>query len=75
MSALMRHNGIPMVFQPAPSFTFFDPPEIHVEIEEDSAYEQWRQWRYDHISVEFQESTWKLAGVMWAAKRPWWVSL
>ena len=72
MSALMRHNGLPMVFQPAPSFDFFDPPQIQVEVEEESAYEQWRQWRYDHVSIEADLWRWNLACDMWKAKMPWW---
>ena len=72
MSALMRHNGMPMVFQPAPSFSFFDPPQIQVEIEDDSAYEQWREWRYEHVSIDMERWCWTLATQMWEAKRPWW---
>jgi hypothetical protein len=75
MAALMRHNGMPMIFQPAPSFDFFDPPQIEVEIEVASAYEHWRQWRYEHVSLDAQLWIHEMGAAMWAAKRPWWVSL
>ena len=73
MSALIRHNGLPMVFQPAPSFDFFDPPQIQVEIEETSAYQQWREWHYDNVSLEFELWRDRLSYEMWQAKRLWWL--
>lgn len=53
--------------------SFYEPAEIHRMVE--GEYEQWRQWRYQHISIEFQLQTHLLARFMWEQKRPWWVSL
>ena len=72
MPALMRHNGIPMVFQPAPSFTFFDPPIVYVEVEQASEYEKWRQWRRAEVSLEAELWCWETGKAMWEAKHPWW---
>lgn len=62
-----------VVLATAPVFSIFDPPEIVQEVRWDSEYEVWRQWRYDHISVEFELETMRFAKAEWERKKPWWV--
>ena len=62
-----------VVLATAPVFSIFDPPEIVQEVRWDSEYEVWRQWRYDHISVEFELEVMRFAKAEWERKKPWWI--
>ena len=69
MSDSERVSLVPNV-TPAVEIT---PIGIYRYEEEDSQYACWRRWRYEHISIEFQLETHRMAEVMWKQKRPWWL--
>ena len=71
MTSLYHYEGHP--FQVIGGFSYFDGAEYHYQLPVDAEYEIWRQWRYEHISLEFQLETHRLAEAMWSDKRPWWL--
>lgn len=55
------------------SLSAFEPAGINQQIQQQSQYQQWRMWRYEHISLEFEMKTWAFARQQWELKRPWWL--
>ena len=77
MAVISDKSEVPSFLASAPGFSFFDPGEIHEEVRADSEYETWRRWRYEHVSLEFQASVYRIAKVMHEANRekwPWWAT-
>jgi hypothetical protein len=68
-----RAHTLPGLAPAAPAFSFVDPTQVEQPAPE--AYEHWRMWRYEHVSLDAQLWIHEMGAAMWAAKRPWWVSL
>ena len=76
MQVISSPNPAPSWIPVAPALQFFDLAVVQQEIEVGSAYHhawQWRKtWLYEH--PEWDETNYKIASMMWAGKRPWWMS-
>ena len=73
MSAIVHASEKPAFLAPAPSFSFFEQAVAYEQ--EPVAYHQWRVWRYEHVSLEFQAETYRIGRFMWEQRRLWWTKL
>lgn len=66
-------NRVPGMLVVLPNLSFVDPPQVEQPAPE--SYEHWRQWRYEHVSLETHLWAMDMGWHAWMERRPWWVSL